>query len=101
MLLKGKDEYVEKEQFLFWIDAIPKEKINELPSPRVMVTHMPFKYLPKQLEEKGRVICVFRNPKDVAVSFYNWTIDINFAEFDGTFGDYLPIFCNGDGVYSI
>ncbi|PIK51295.1 putative sulfotransferase 1A1 [Apostichopus japonicus] len=42
----------------------------ELESPRVMCTHLPWKFLPKQLTEgnKGRIIYVMRNPKDTLAS---------------------------------
>ncbi|CAH1245089.1 SULT1A4 [Branchiostoma lanceolatum] len=48
------------------------ERFLELPSPRLGKTHVPYNMLPRQLQEgRGKLICVARNPKDVAVSnFY-------------------------------
>ncbi|XP_071488932.1 sulfotransferase 1A1-like [Diadema antillarum] len=49
------------------------EKIKEAPSPRVIQTHLRLKYMPRDLLEKGKAIYVARNPKDTAVSWYNFT----------------------------
>ncbi|KAJ8314013.1 hypothetical protein KUTeg_008574 [Tegillarca granosa] len=94
MLLNNSANYVDS--ILDYMDMIPKQKLAEKPSPRLYISHFPLKYLPEQLAEKGRIICVFRNPKDLAVSFYNLLIKVNFADFTGSFGDFLKLFLNGD-----
>ncbi|KAJ8314108.1 hypothetical protein KUTeg_008669 [Tegillarca granosa] len=94
MLLNNSADYIDS--LLDYMDMIPKEKLAEKPSPRLYISHLPLKYLPEQLAEKGRIICVFRNPKDLAVSLYNVLINVNFADFTGSFGDFLKLFLNGD-----
>ncbi|XP_066267803.1 amine sulfotransferase-like isoform X1 [Branchiostoma lanceolatum] len=48
-------------------------ELRERPSPRLMITHMPFQLAPPGLaapSTKVKVIVIMRNPKDVCVSFY-------------------------------
>ncbi|XP_071488967.1 sulfotransferase 1B1-like [Diadema antillarum] len=51
------------------------EKIKEAPSPRIIQTHLRLKYIPHDLLTKAKVIYITRNPKDTAVSFFNFTKD--------------------------
>ncbi|XP_062599952.1 sulfotransferase 1E1-like isoform X2 [Saccostrea cucullata] len=72
MLLKGKAEYVTEAKTTVFLEAIPDIRdINDLPSPRTLNTHVPYRWLPKQhVENGGKIVHVIRNPKDVAVSLY-------------------------------
>ncbi|KAJ8023687.1 Amine sulfotransferase [Holothuria leucospilota] len=48
-------------------------KLINAPSPRVLTTHIQHPLLPKQVREKGcKVIYVYRHPKDVIASDYNF-----------------------------
>ena len=50
------------------------EKLDENPSPRLILTALQFQFLPKRILEKGnKIIRITRNPKDVCVSYYNHT----------------------------
>jgi len=44
---------------------------NNLKSPRIIKSHMPFALLPKNLLDTAKVIYVCRNPKDTCVSFFS------------------------------
>ncbi|XP_014242638.1 sulfotransferase 1C1-like [Cimex lectularius] len=47
-------------------------RVEKAKSPRVIKSHLPIYLLPKQLfEVKPKIIYVYRNPKDVAVSFFH------------------------------
>ncbi|XP_050726723.1 sulfotransferase 1C4-like isoform X2 [Eriocheir sinensis] len=46
---------------------------EDLPSPRLMKTHYPLTLLPKSILEKVKVVYVARNPKDAAVSGFNFS----------------------------
>uniref|UniRef100_A0A674ICX7 Sulfotransferase n=1 Tax=Terrapene triunguis TaxID=2587831 RepID=A0A674ICX7_9SAUR len=48
-------------------------KIKNAPSPRLFSTHLHYDDIPKAVfENKVKVLVVFRNPKDVAVSYYHF-----------------------------
>ncbi|XP_071499182.1 sulfotransferase 1A1-like [Diadema antillarum] len=53
------------------------DKIAAAPSPRLIITHLPLRFLPPKLEERGRVIYVARNPKDVLNSLYSMMVKGN------------------------
>ncbi|XP_058029311.1 amine sulfotransferase-like [Ahaetulla prasina] len=47
--------------------------ITQMPSPRVIISHLPYYLVPKKLRaKKGKVIYVYRNPKDIFVSFFHY-----------------------------
>ncbi|XP_005102487.1 sulfotransferase family cytosolic 1B member 1-like [Aplysia californica] len=46
--------------------------LSQQPSPRLLTTHVPFRYLPKQaFEKKIKIVYLNRNPKDVIVSYFS------------------------------
>ncbi|KAK7471661.1 hypothetical protein BaRGS_00035708, partial [Batillaria attramentaria] len=54
-----------------FIDAQLVERVNNLASPRVLTSHVPLQYLPKQVKAKRtKLVHVYRNPKAVLVSMY-------------------------------
>ncbi|KAH9492165.1 Sulfotransferase 1C4 [Bulinus truncatus] len=55
-----------------FIDSKSIYSFSSTESPRLLVTHVPFRHIPKQaLEKKIKIIYLDRNPKDVLVSYYN------------------------------
>jgi len=79
------------------------DALDSLPSPRTLQTHMKFRCLPKKfLENKGKIIYVTRNPKDVAVSMYKFMVSLKdtFETYDGKWDDYLHLFYNGECTYN-
>jgi hypothetical protein len=71
MLLKGKAEYHPKAREHVFLDNVDPSFLDSLPSPRVINTHIPFRWLPKEHFRSGRkAVNVIRNPKDAAVSLY-------------------------------
>ena len=72
MLLAGKAEYENRTKEFNMMEAIDVEVMQKEPSPRILNTHLPIRMLPNQVKDgkKVKVIHVYRNPKDVMVSFY-------------------------------
>ncbi|XP_021340691.1 sulfotransferase 1C4-like isoform X2 [Mizuhopecten yessoensis] len=70
------------------------EKLDALPSPRILNTHIRFNNIPKGLiERKCRIVFVVRNPKDIAVSMYNHISAKGSAfAYKGSFDDFLSLF---------
>lgn len=69
--------------------------IDALPSPRTLQTHMRFRRLPQHfLENKGKIIYVMRNPKDIAVSMFKFILKLK-EVYSGTWDDYLHLFYEG------
>ncbi|XP_055996318.1 sulfotransferase 1E1-like [Ostrea edulis] len=79
MLLKSKAEYSKETKEFLFLEAIPDiSLVDNIPSPRPLNTHVPYRWLPKQhIENGGKIIHVLRNPKDVAVSLYHHLANAN------------------------
>ncbi|XP_077994756.1 sulfotransferase 1B1-like [Glandiceps talaboti] len=75
------------------------KKLAKWPSPRQIQTHLYPDMLPKQLfKKKPKIIFLSRNPKDCAVSLFQWHQTVKFLE--PTEWDYfLPKFMEGQVVY--
>ncbi|MGH8906401.1 MAG: sulfotransferase domain-containing protein [Egibacteraceae bacterium] len=71
-----------------------------LPLPRVVPTHLPYRLFPKTvLERKRKRIHVWRNPKDVAVSFYHFHRSLkSLGCYRGTWDDFFEYFISGQVV---
>ena len=105
MLQVGKVEYVGKDVKDFPICYQSPQYLNSLKSPRTLHTHLPFRFLPKQhLNRKGKVIALFRNPKDNVVSNYHFMsgvamLDFNFQDFlDAYARENVSIKCKFDMI---
>ncbi|XP_052766193.1 sulfotransferase 1E1-like [Mya arenaria] len=101
MLLKGKPDMVNainKVGTMMEVSSI--DRINELPSPRILNSHLQWKLLPKYISEnKNKVVIVMRNPKDVAVSFYYHMKGMQDFDYDGEFKYFLDWFLEGKLPY--
>ncbi|TNN36698.1 Sulfotransferase family cytosolic 2B member 1 [Liparis tanakae] len=74
--------------------------VDQLTSPRGMVTHLPFHLMPPSFHaSKAKVIYVMRNPKDVAVSSYHFHKMAQFLETPATFDEFLERFLQGKVMF--
>lgn len=78
-----------------WSSAF--DVLENAPSPRLIKTHIPYRMLREQLQQaKPRIVIVMRNPKDVAVSNFNFCKTIeNFNWTGGPFSEFLGYFLQG------
>ncbi|XP_066484387.1 sulfotransferase 1B1-like [Tiliqua scincoides] len=72
------------------------EQLSQVPSPRLVKTHLTINLLPKSFWENGcKMIYVARNPKDVAVSFYHFDLMNSLHPHPGTWDEYIEKFMAG------
>lgn len=74
------------------------ERINAMPRPRFIKSHLSLPFLPEQLwSVKPKIIFVLREPKDAAVSFYHHYVNIE--GWLGTKEEFMELFLNGKGTH--
>ena len=73
--------------------------INKMNSPRVIKTHLPFEFLPQDVDKKSKIVYAVRNPKDVCVSFYYFIRMVNDIGFSGTISEMIELFIDGKIPY--
>ncbi|XP_076006482.1 sulfotransferase family 2, cytosolic sulfotransferase 3 isoform X2 [Genypterus blacodes] len=84
-----------------WLEETQLARVvDRLPSPRAMVTHLPYNLMPKSFfSSKAKVIYVTRNPKDVVVSSYYFHQMASFLDDPGTFEEFLDTFLEGKVLF--
>ncbi|KAF4529100.1 hypothetical protein B566_EDAN013668 [Ephemera danica] len=65
------------------------------PGPRFFKSHFPLSLLPPTLLDTCKVVYLCRNPKDVAVSYYNLSLSLKTLDFQGDFPQYWDLFEQG------
>lgn len=80
------------------IDMLPTDSIESRSPPRVISTHLTYKYLPIQHRQRqAKIILMLRNPKDVAVSFYHFATKEANIFYDGSLENFITLFLKGKG----
>ncbi|XP_048452980.1 amine sulfotransferase-like [Rhincodon typus] len=83
-----------------WVE-VPTMCFLTQPSPRLAVSHLPYHLIPEGLKKKtGKVIYVYRNPKDVFVSLYHFQNYITLLNTPPGFDEFLEKFLEGKVIYS-
>jgi hypothetical protein len=72
---------------------------ENMPSPRVIKSHLPLEFLPPNLIDTCKVIFVCRNPKDCCVSNYHHYMLIPQYKYTGNFKQYAQMFLDGTLEY--
>ncbi|XP_007882950.1 sulfotransferase 6B1-like [Callorhinchus milii] len=80
-------------------DPSKYEDLRNLPSPRLIPTHLNYKMLPVQLKtKKCKMIYIIRNPKDTAVSLYHYYKDNPNLPTIDKWTTFLEMFLRGEVV---
>ncbi|KAL7378199.1 hypothetical protein ABVT39_010131 [Epinephelus coioides] len=73
------------------------DPFRERPDPRIFGSHLPPDLLPKGVKDKQiKVVYVWRNPKDVLVSFYHFAHSWVLLETPHSFEDFFQRFLDGN-----
>ncbi|XP_062043661.1 amine sulfotransferase-like isoform X2 [Lepus europaeus] len=76
--------------------------IENRPSPRLFASHIPYYLAPKNLKnKKTKVIYIYRNPKDVLVSYFYFSNWVKVHEPTDTIEHYMEKFLDGKVVGSL
>ncbi len=90
-------EATEKDDLM--LEFISNERLEKVPSPRILNNHLLVELLPKGVfKHKCKIIYILRNPKDMAVSFYHHTKKLKeHYEYNGKWENYLALLMEGKG----
>ncbi|XP_062042642.1 amine sulfotransferase [Lepus europaeus] len=81
---------------------IRKVDIENRPSPRLFASHLPYYLAPKSLKNnKAKIIYVYRNPKDVLISFFHFSNLVVKLEASSTLENFMEKFLDGKVVGSL
>nr|XP_048281311.1 amine sulfotransferase-like [Myodes glareolus] len=73
--------------------------IIKMPSPRIFTSHLPHYLVPKCLrKKKAKILYIYRNPKDVLISFFHFSNWVSILEATDTIEHYLEKFLDGKVV---
>jgi len=83
------------------IPAIGLKGIEELQSPRLIKTHLPYKEIPSNFLKNGaKIVYITRNPKDTLVSYYNFMRMVGFFAYSGDLQSFLDLFITDQIMYN-
>ncbi|XP_064611115.1 sulfotransferase 1A1-like isoform X2 [Liolophura sinensis] len=100
MLYAGDGQISSRRKGESMMEAVTVESLAALPSVRLLNTHLPPEFYPKDLiKRKCKVIFVQRNPKDVYVSFFHHTKKFKPYDFKGDWNSYFLMAVEGKVDY--
>ncbi|PNJ25249.1 SULT6B1 isoform 1 [Pongo abelii] len=71
-------------------------RMKGFPSPRILATHLHYDKLPGSIfENKAKILVIFRNPKDTAVSFFHFHNDVPDIPSYGSWDEFFRQFMKG------
>ncbi|KAJ8308662.1 hypothetical protein KUTeg_013536, partial [Tegillarca granosa] len=102
MLYNGKANRIWENKEIAMMEFLSLKEYDDLPSPRILNTHLFFHQLPTDtLTKKPKLVFIQRNPRDIAVSFYHHHKKIVMYNYDGKWENYFNRFLNGNSTNGI
>uniref|UniRef100_A0A8C2TQG5 Sulfotransferase n=1 Tax=Coturnix japonica TaxID=93934 RepID=A0A8C2TQG5_COTJA len=72
------------------------QRMKQIPSPRILATHLNYDFLPKSIfKNKAKILVLFRNPKDTAVSFFHFHNNVPSVPSYSSWDEFFSEFMNG------
>uniref|UniRef100_A0A669PI24 Sulfotransferase n=2 Tax=Phasianus colchicus TaxID=9054 RepID=A0A669PI24_PHACC len=72
------------------------QRMKQIPSPRILATHLNYDFLPKSIfKNKAKILVLFRNPKDTAVSFFHFHKNVPSVPSYSSWDEFFSEFMNG------
>uniref|UniRef100_A0A8B9N486 Sulfotransferase n=1 Tax=Accipiter nisus TaxID=211598 RepID=A0A8B9N486_9AVES len=74
--------------------------MKQIPSPRILATHLNYDCLPRSISKnKAKILVLFRNPKDTAVSFFHFHNSVPRVPSYSSWDEFFSEFMNGKVVW--
>ena len=88
-------------EFGFPDEPTSLEMLAEMMPPRIMSSHLSINFFGEAIQKSSaRFIVGIRNPKDVAVSYFNFHRTMGcLGKFSGTFDEFFSLFIKGEIIY--
>ncbi|CAM9876157.1 unnamed protein product [Bubo scandiacus] len=72
------------------------QRMKQIPSPRILATHLNYDCLPKSIfKNKAKILVLFRNLKDTAVSFFHFHNNVSSMPSYSSWDEFFSEFMNG------
>ncbi|KAL3857295.1 hypothetical protein ACJMK2_011980 [Sinanodonta woodiana] len=100
MLFNGSADRINLIKETAMLEGVTQGLYDNIKSPRVLNSHIYFRMLPEDfVKRKCKIVYILRNPKDVAVSFYNHHFKLLEYEYSGKWENYFHRFLKGQVDY--
>ncbi|XP_069881804.1 sulfotransferase 6B1 [Dipodomys merriami] len=78
-------------------DSEKYQRMKLFPSPRILTTHLHYDKLPGSIfKHKAKILVIFRNPKDTAVSFFHFHNDVPDIPSYASWAEFFRQFMKGE-----
>ena len=101
MMVQGSTDTIPQIKQTRYLEALSKEELASLPSPRILNTHIRFDDISEDIKRrKAKVVLIHRNPKDVAASLYNHEKNLVglYENYHVKWENWFPMFLEGKGT---
>lgn len=96
MLLRGKAERIKVEKEHYMLECSDEETLAKLESPRILNSHIYKEQVPETILQNNKIILISRNPKDIAVSWYNHNVADLETDYEGEFPAFYELYRVGN-----